>query len=245
MNANARPRLLIVDDEPICRRAVADLALAFGLECDNAADGLSGLELARRQCYDLLLIDWRMPGMTGSEMMEALRADPQAASRGSRMVLVTGERVDAAQERARGFDAVLAKPLSSEQLGQLLGTLVPSATSDPVGAVAVLLDDVAALASLGGSKALLQSLRQMLVLELQADLLRMPEQRAAGAVPALRERLHQLTGGARYCGAVALAAAADQWRQTIKAGLPDAEAWAHFQETARATMTVIESPPAP
>lgn len=236
MSSTPQFRVLIVDDEPICRRAVEDLALAFGLQCDSAADGLSGLQLACRERYDLLLIDWRMPGMTGTEMMQALRADSSAASTASTMVLVTGEAVDTEQERARGFDAVLAKPLSSEQLAQLMGR---ASTAAPASTPPLLLDDGAALSSLGGNRELLQTLRGMLLQELQADLLRMPQLREAKAVPALRERLHQLTGGARYCGAGGLATAADQLRQTIKAGLPDADAWSAFEQLARQTMAAI------
>lgn len=241
MPSNTRPRLLIVDDEPICRRAVADLAEALGSSCDCAADGLSGLALAQAQHYDLLLIDWRMPGLTGSELMEALRADPAAASARSTMVLVTGEAIDFDRERARGFDAVLAKPLTPAQLGALLGQAPVEASADAgVAAALPLLDDAAALAALGGSRELLDSLRQMLAAELRQDLARLPVQLAEGAVTTLRERLHQLTGGARYCGASALAEASDRLRQTIKAGLPGLEAWPHFERTARATLAALD-----
>lgn len=239
MESARAPRLLVVDDEPICRRAVADLALALGLPCDSAADGLAGLALARARHYDLLLIDWRMPGMTGSELMQALRSDPAAASARSTMVLVTGEAVDFEQERARGFDAVLAKPLMPEQLRALLGDAAAGGASPSTTSALQLLDDAAALAALGGSRTLMDSLRQMLKLELQADLKRMPGQLAEGAVLALRERLHQLTGGARYCGAAALAEASDHLRQTVKAGLPSDAAWCHFQHVARQTLAAM------
>lgn len=240
MSASVRPRLLIVDDEAICRRAVADLAEALGLSCDCAADGLSGLALARQQRYDLLLIDWRMPGLTGSELMEALRSDPSAASARSTMVLVTGEAIDFDRERARGFDAVLAKPLTPAQLGALLGQAPLPAAAGAYAAPLPLLDDAAALAALGGNRELLDSLRQMLAAELHVDLARLPVQLAEGAVAAMRERLHQLTGGARYCGASALAEAADQLRQTLKAGLPGLPVWPHFEQTVRATLAALD-----
>lgn len=239
MSPSPAPRLLVVDDEPICRRAVVDLAEALGLPCDSAADGLAGLALARAQRYDLLLIDWRMPGLTGSELMLALRSDPEAASAGSTMVLVTGEAVDFEQERIRGFDAVLAKPLMPQQLRTLLGEAAAPVGASSADAAVQVLDDAVALAALGGSRELMQSLRQMLMLELEADLARMPVQLAEGAVLALRERLHQLTGGARYCGAAALAEAADQLRQTVKAGLPSDQAWRQFERVARQTMAAI------
>jgi CheY-like chemotaxis protein len=236
------PRLLVVDDEPICRRAVTDLAQALGLPCDSAADGLAGLALARDQHYDLLLIDWRMPGMTGSELMLALRADPAAASARSTMVLVTGEAVDFDQERARGFDAVLAKPLGVDQLTALLRLRI---AADPSVAAAMgdgppLLDDATALTALGGNRELLDSLRQMLREELQQDRVRLPVLLAEGAIPALRERLHQLTGGARYCGAPALAEASDRLRQAAKAGLPTDGPWQHFEQILERTRAALQ-----
>lgn len=245
MSTAAGSRLLIVDDEPICRRAVADLAVALGHVCDCAADGRSGLELARKTRYDLLLVDWRMPGLTGSEMMEALRADSGAASARSIIVLVTGEAIDFDRERARGFDAVLAKPLSQDQLGTLLGEGPTAPSAAEWRAAGPLLDDDSALAALGGSRELLHSLRQMLVAELRADLARLPVQLADGAVPALRERLHQLTGGARYCGARALADAADQLRLAVKSGFPTLAPWRQFERTARATLAALDALPTP
>lgn len=236
------PRLLIVDDEPICRRAVVDLAHALGVPCDHAGDGQSGLVAARQHRYDLLLIDWRMPGMTGTEMMLALRADPEAASRESIMVLVTGESIDAERERARGFDAVLAKPLGVDQLTALLRLRTGA---DPIAAAAMedgppLLDDARALTALGGNRELLDSLRQMLREELQRDRVQLPVLLAEGAVPALRERLHQLTGGARYCGALALAEASDRLRQAAKEGLPTEGPWQHFERVLERTRAAIE-----
>ncbi len=154
------------------------------------------------------------------------------------MVLVTGELVDAELERNRGFDAVLAKPLSPEQLQQLLGLSLAVATVP--GPEPGLLDDLQALSVLGGNRELLGSLRQMLLTELHADLVQMPAQLAEGAVLRLRERLHQLTGGARYCGATRLAEAADQLRQTVKSGLPAHEAWNRFETVCRLTIAALE-----
>lgn len=238
MTPFAPPRLLIVDDEPICRRAVRELAAALGLDSDTAVDGRAGLEAGRERRYDLLLIDWRMPGMTGTELMQALRSDPQAASRDAVMVLVTGESIDFEAERLRGFDAVLAKPLTADQLRGLLAagsdTVLPG-PADP----SPMLDDGAALAALGGNRELLSSLREMLAAELEQDWVRMPVQLAEGAAAALRERLHQLIGGARYCGAPALAAAADRLREAVKAGLPTAARWADFERTSRQTHAAL------
>lgn len=242
MSTDPPPRLLIVDDEPICSRAVVDLARALGVPCDSASDGLSGFDAARQHRYDLLLIDWRMPGMTGTEMMLALRADPEAASRDSIMVLVTGESIDAERERARGFDAVLAKPLGVDQLTALL-RLRGAADLDTAASTVIgppLLDDATALTALGGNRELLHSLRQMLREELQRDRSQLPVLLAEGAVLPLRERLHQLTGGARYCGALALAEASERLRQAAKEGLPTEAAWQHFERILERTRAALQ-----
>ncbi|NLF11385.1 MAG: response regulator transcription factor [Anaerolineaceae bacterium] len=64
-----KARILVVDDEPTTRRAVARALGLSGYEAEAAASGAQALELLAARPYDLMLLDLRMPGMDGVEVM--------------------------------------------------------------------------------------------------------------------------------------------------------------------------------
>jgi len=64
-----KARILVVDDEPTTRRAVARALGLSGYEAEAAASGTQALELLAARPYDLMLLDLRMPGMDGVEVM--------------------------------------------------------------------------------------------------------------------------------------------------------------------------------
>ena len=71
-------RVLVVDDEPLVRRGVAQGVNWAALSCEvvgEAANGEEGLDMARRLSPDLIITDIRMPRMDGIGMMNALRRE--------------------------------------------------------------------------------------------------------------------------------------------------------------------------
>ena len=102
---------LVIDDEPAIRELFVDMLKFFvGVDTVDVADsGAAGLALFDRHHYDVVLTDFLMPGLSGTEVADALlRRDPRV-----KVVMlsgsVTAEDVD--QLRARGI-VVLAKPVS-------------------------------------------------------------------------------------------------------------------------------------
>lgn len=82
-----RLRILVIDDEPLVRRAMKML-LAEEHDVEDAGDGESALGMIRDSQYDVILCDLMMPGVTGRDVYEGVRAQwPRLASR---MVFVTG-----------------------------------------------------------------------------------------------------------------------------------------------------------
>ncbi|GAA4044882.1 ATP-binding response regulator [Nonomuraea soli] len=109
-------RVLIADDDPAYRRVVRSLIEESAEVIHEAEDGLQGLELARREQYDAILLDVFMPGMDGLEVLRELRAEER--TRTVPVVLITSAELTREPE---GANAVLAKATLTR--GQLLRAL--------------------------------------------------------------------------------------------------------------------------
>jgi signal transduction histidine kinase/DNA-binding response OmpR family regulator len=70
-----RRRVLIIDDEPLIRRAMADFLEDSGYEAVAAADGAEGLDRARDEPFDAVLVDLRMPRVDGLEVIATLKKE--------------------------------------------------------------------------------------------------------------------------------------------------------------------------
>jgi len=107
-------KVLVVDDEEWMRDACTQILQAEGLEVITAADGQTGLELARRRTPDLILVDLKMPGMDGLAYLESARGfDPDVSA-----VVITGyATIEIAVEamKAGAFD-FLPKPFKPAEL---------------------------------------------------------------------------------------------------------------------------------
>lgn len=105
-------RILIADDDEDVRKGTAELLGPLGLEIVLAEDGVEALELVRRRDLDLALLDNRMPGLTGLEVLQAIRTEIL----GVPAILCSGDVRDHADlvrfAQAAGAFAVLPKPVA-------------------------------------------------------------------------------------------------------------------------------------
>ena len=105
-----RPRILILDDEPMVGELLHDMLGLFGYSASSCTSPARALELLEHEKFDLILSDYQMPQMSGQEFYDrALELDPAL---GNRIVFITG---DAANEDTNFFlkstgTAHLAKP---------------------------------------------------------------------------------------------------------------------------------------
>ena len=70
-------KILVVDDEESIQSLLTAIFTGEGYDVESASDGTDGLEKAKNGKPDLILLDMMMPGMSGREMSEKLRADPK------------------------------------------------------------------------------------------------------------------------------------------------------------------------
>jgi DNA-binding response OmpR family regulator len=109
-------RVLIADDEPNIVVSLSFMMKREGYEVLVARDGPEALEMIRRERPNLVLLDAMMPGMTGYEVCEAVRAD--AAVHETRILMLTakGRETDKARGVGAGADAYMTKPFSTREL---------------------------------------------------------------------------------------------------------------------------------
>ncbi|MGE0788886.1 MAG: ATP-binding protein [Sandaracinaceae bacterium] len=121
-------RILVVDDEPLVRRALRRLLRRHDVV--EAASGASALEvLAEDDAFDAILCDVMMPDVTGIELYQQIRE--QHPELGTRLVFMTGGAFDARVgdllEAVVGDATVVQKPFQSDQLRRVLADLLGAA----------------------------------------------------------------------------------------------------------------------
>ena len=108
--------ILVVDDESDIRSLLTEILSEEGYEVDAAANASEARASRASRVPDLVLLDAMMPGMTGFDVCEAVRAD--AALRGTTILMLTakGRETDVARGVGAGADAYMTKPFSTREL---------------------------------------------------------------------------------------------------------------------------------
>ena len=137
-------RVLIVDDNPSARDILSQMVRNFGMDVeavDSGASALANLKLASLQCrpFELVLMDWRMPGMDGLDAAQRIKADMNLREIPAvLMVTAYGREEVLLKSEQLGLQGVLIKPVTeSVMFNTIIDVLEPalrehaSATSGP------------------------------------------------------------------------------------------------------------------
>jgi DNA-binding response OmpR family regulator len=115
--STARPRVLIVDDDESMRLLLAKiLSKALKVEATLAGTGEEALRLARRQRYDVILLDLLIPGTSGFKVLRSLRAGSRNVATPVIIVSVLSESFTKEHCLAAGATAYIAKPVDRDVL---------------------------------------------------------------------------------------------------------------------------------
>ncbi len=111
---SAKGTVLIVDDEPAIRRALGGTLALLGYSAHEASSGEQGVDMARRQHYDAIVLDVNMPGLGGIEACRRLRgALPEV---GILLMSAGGAETATVEAREAGADNWLSKPFAMRDL---------------------------------------------------------------------------------------------------------------------------------
>ena len=114
--------VLIVDDEYIGRETLQSVLEGEGYELEMAENGLQAIEKAKKLLPDVILLDVMMPGMTGFEVCQRIRSDPQIAEIPIIILTALDDRESLLNALKAGADDFISKPFDRYELrARLMG----------------------------------------------------------------------------------------------------------------------------
>jgi two-component system phosphate regulon response regulator PhoB len=127
-------RILIADDEASLRCLLQATLQSPELQVVQAMCGSDVLRLTAEQRFDMIILDWMMPGMTGIEVLERLRKEPKTASVPVLMLTARGQIKDQQRAMALGATDYVLKPFSPLELLEKITTILEkNAPAAPAG----------------------------------------------------------------------------------------------------------------
>lgn len=118
--------VLVVDDEPNILLSLEFLMQQAGFTVATAADAEQALTLIEQHCPDLLLLDISLPGMSGFDLLERLRAADATRQLPVVMLTAHGREVEKEKGLALGANDYVTKPFSTRELVSRVKALLPT-----------------------------------------------------------------------------------------------------------------------
>jgi DNA-binding response OmpR family regulator len=121
VDSSPRRRALVVDDDPAVREFLTAFLEQQDFEVRTAQDGRTALAVFHAEPFDLILVDFQMPDMTGLEMVNEVRqTDPHIP-----VALITGmaPAIDPAAAVQAGISRIFPKPVSLDELSAWIHSL--------------------------------------------------------------------------------------------------------------------------
>ncbi|MBF0454104.1 MAG: transporter substrate-binding domain-containing protein [Magnetococcales bacterium] len=172
-------RVLVVDDNAFAREILSTMAVSFGMEVDVVPNGKEALVAVRQAVdqkipYDIVFMDWLMPGMDGIECIKNMKQEMHQETPSVIMVTAYGreEAMQSANDKQITVNSILTKPVTPSSLLDAIGETLGRGVVRNNGKAAAANDHSEALNHLRGAHLLLvddNEINQELALELFAN----------------------------------------------------------------------------
>ncbi len=117
-------KILIVDDFSTMRRIIKNLLRDLGFtNTHEADDGNTALPMLKGGGFDFLISDWNMPGMTGIDLLRAVRADPSLATMPVLLVTAESKREQIIEAVQAGVNGYVVKPFTAATLEEKINKI--------------------------------------------------------------------------------------------------------------------------
>jgi two-component system, chemotaxis family, chemotaxis protein CheY len=127
---NKNMKILIVDDFSTMRRIIKGLLHELGFNnIEEADDGINALPMLKANHYDFLITDWNMPGMTGIDLLKAVRADAKLGKLPILMVTAEAKREQIVEAAQAGVNGYVVKPFTANTLKEKMDKIFERLTA--------------------------------------------------------------------------------------------------------------------
>lgn len=117
-------KILVVDDFSTMRRIIKNLLRDLGFtNTHEADDGNTALPKLQNGSFDFLVTDWNMPGMTGIELLKAVRADASLVKLPVLMVTAESKREQIIEAAQAGVNGYVVKPFTAGTLEEKINKI--------------------------------------------------------------------------------------------------------------------------
>ncbi len=117
-------KILIVDDFSTMRRIIKNLLRDLGFtNTHEADDGNTALPMLQSGHFDFLISDWNMPGMTGIDLLRAVRADTDLAAMPVLLVTAESKREQIIEAVQAGVNGYVVKPFTAATLEEKINKI--------------------------------------------------------------------------------------------------------------------------
>jgi len=117
-------RILIVDDSPSQLLGIRRIVEKLGHEALTAEDGAAGVEAAKRELPDLILMDVVMPNLNGFQATRSITREPTTKHIPVILVTTKDQETDKVWGMRQGARAYITKPFSESDLAEMIGQLI-------------------------------------------------------------------------------------------------------------------------
>ena len=125
MAVDKRTSILIVDDYKTMVRIVRNLLNQLGFQdVDEANDGATALTKLRARRFGLVISDWAMEPMTGLELLQQVRADPDLKTLPFIMITAENRKERVAKAEQAGANGYIVKPFTAETLNDRIARVM-------------------------------------------------------------------------------------------------------------------------
>ncbi|HNV09419.1 MAG: response regulator [Dokdonella sp.] len=118
-------RVLIVDDSPSQLIGLKRIAEKLGHEVITAEDGSAGVEVAKRELPDLILMDVVMPNLNGFQATRTLAKDPKTSHIPIILVTTKDQETDRVWGMRQGAKTYVTKPVDEDELVKAINEYMP------------------------------------------------------------------------------------------------------------------------
>lgn len=110
-------KILVVDDFATMRKIIKNILKKLGFQnIAEAEDGVSALEVLKKQEIDFIVSDWNMPNMSGLELLKAIRSDEALKDKPVLMVTAEAQKENIVEAVKAGVNNYVVKPFTPETM---------------------------------------------------------------------------------------------------------------------------------